>query len=160
MNREFCVFKSNKRCDNCGECETCDLDRSKKCNNCGKCLELEGYDMKSIRIDEIIEDEDEIKEYQQETKDIEIHSQHNAEDVNVDAFSEEGIDYINDDYTDEEYKFDYDGLEIIDELDKNVIYISDVDGLDEILQDESKMSQLTYEEFPGVIRFKKEKDIM
>lgn len=51
---KICILDSKKICDNCGECDRCDLDSTKKCNNCGRCLELEGYDTKAIKIDEII----------------------------------------------------------------------------------------------------------
>lgn len=50
---KLCVFESKKICTDCGECYRCDLNNNKKCNNCGKCLELEGYDTKAIKIDEI-----------------------------------------------------------------------------------------------------------
>jgi hypothetical protein len=50
---KLCVFDLKKICSNCGECDICDLNSNKKCNNCGKCLELEGYDTKAIKIDEI-----------------------------------------------------------------------------------------------------------
>ena len=53
-----CIFNARKICDNCGECEVCELNSNKKCNNCGKCLELEGYDVKAIKIDEVFEAEE------------------------------------------------------------------------------------------------------
>lgn len=49
----FCIFDLKKICSDCGECYICDLNKNKKCNSCGKCLELEGYDTKAIKIDEI-----------------------------------------------------------------------------------------------------------
>lgn len=53
-----CIFQDNKICDNCGDCESCDLDQSKTCDNCGKCLGGEtDYASKAVEIDEIIEDE-------------------------------------------------------------------------------------------------------
>ena len=57
MSKE-CIFNARKICDNCGECEVCELNSNKKCNNCGKCLELEGYDVKAIKIDEVFEAEE------------------------------------------------------------------------------------------------------
>ena len=53
-----CIFNDKKICNNCGECEVCELNSNKKCNNCGKCLELEGYDVKAIKIDEVFEAEE------------------------------------------------------------------------------------------------------
>ena len=42
-----------KLCDNCGECDRCDLDSSKICDNCGRCIEVtENY--AEIKIDKII----------------------------------------------------------------------------------------------------------
>ena len=59
MNK-ICIFDSRKNCNDCGECMICDLNRNKKCNNCGACLELEGHDMKEIKIDEIIDEVEEV----------------------------------------------------------------------------------------------------
>jgi hypothetical protein len=63
MGSKTCIFNTSKNCNNCGECDICDLDPKKKCNNCGKCLELEGYDIKAINIDEIFENDGDIEEY-------------------------------------------------------------------------------------------------
>jgi hypothetical protein len=53
-----CIFQENKICDDCGDCNTCDLDQSKICNDCGKCLGGEKeYASKAVEIDEIIEDD-------------------------------------------------------------------------------------------------------
>lgn len=79
-NKEkYCIFDSEKVCDDCGDCYICDLDPKKKCNNCGKCLELEGYDTRAIKLDEIIEDKEEIKEYQN-SKDAENKDENKDED--------------------------------------------------------------------------------
>ena len=59
-----CIFDKDKICDNCGECDRCDLDKNKKCNNCGKCLEMEGCDSRAIKIDEIFDDEEDSKDYE------------------------------------------------------------------------------------------------
>ena len=65
MNK-ICIFNEEKLCDECGDCTRCDLDSSKICNNCGKCLQMEGYDLKAIKIDDIIDDTDEAKLVQKE----------------------------------------------------------------------------------------------
>lgn len=67
MNK-LCVFDKAKKCDDCGECEVCDLNPKKKCNNCGKCLELEGYDIRAIKIEDIFEDNHELEEYEENDK--------------------------------------------------------------------------------------------
>lgn len=56
-----CIFNESKICNDCGECYICELDRKKKCNNCGKCLEMEGIDIKAIKIEEIMEEEEYIE---------------------------------------------------------------------------------------------------
>lgn len=167
MNREYCIFKSKKPCDNCGECERCDLNSNKKCNNCGKCLEQAGFDMKGIKIDEVIESEGEAKDYQDEVKREEnaVNSTENhyqlINDDKLEDFSDEDTDAdfeeLADDYT-EEYKYEEESLddvlqsEIFD--DENIEYIDDIEGLREMLEDDEKISEIAYEEFPGFIRIK------
>ena len=65
MNK-ICIFNDKKQCDDCNECNICDLDRTKICNDCGKCLELEGHDLKEVKIDEVIEDGEELEDINQE----------------------------------------------------------------------------------------------
>lgn len=89
MVNKACIFNTNKHCNNCGECDICDLDPRKKCNNCGKCLELEGYDVKAINIDEIFENDGDIREYDELDR---IHSNANVELENEEEFWE----YIDD----------------------------------------------------------------
>lgn len=62
---ELCIFNNNKKCNQCGECDKCDLYPGKKCNNCGKCLEIEGYDIRAIKIEEVFEKKDDISEYEE-----------------------------------------------------------------------------------------------
>ncbi|SKA76629.1 hypothetical protein SAMN05428976_102320 [Clostridium sp. USBA 49] len=63
-----CIFNKSKLCNNCGDCYVCDLNSDKKCNNCGKCIELEGYDLKAIKIDEIFYDNKELSQYEEMNK--------------------------------------------------------------------------------------------
>ncbi|ADK15162.1 MULTISPECIES: hypothetical protein [Clostridium] len=137
MNREYCIFDEKKSCNNCGECEVCDLDSNKKCDNCGKCLEMEGYDMKAIKIDQIIDDKEEVKEYQEE--DLE-----NSTKNNNDSHSQ-----LNDDENSQSDLKD-------DKI--NVQFIDDIDGLKEILEDREKYKDITHEDYPGLIRIKKKKE--
>ena len=62
---KHCVFDKNKVCNDCGECYICDLNANKRCNNCGKCLELEGYDVKAIQIDDLLEDSEDVAQYEE-----------------------------------------------------------------------------------------------
>lgn len=34
-----CIFEENKICNNCQECDRCDLDPNKICDNCGACID-------------------------------------------------------------------------------------------------------------------------
>jgi len=60
---KYCIFDEKKVCNDCGECNICEYNRDKICDNCGKCLEIEGYDVKAVKIDEVFEKtkEEEIK---------------------------------------------------------------------------------------------------
>ena len=60
MEKTMCVLDETKECDNCMECETCDLVPDKICDNCGKCLEIKEF--ASIKIDKIYTDPKDYKE--------------------------------------------------------------------------------------------------
>jgi len=149
-----CIFNVKKICSNCGECEVCELNSNKKCNNCGKCLELEGYDVKAIKIDEVFEDE--------ESGTIESNI---ASIDEIDAVNEDDKIYNE---TDELSKSeDYDSLLEAEELlkqnkdgfipenDEIWEYIDDIDGAAELLENVDENSGLLHEEFPGLITLKK-----
>lgn len=89
MSNKRCIFSVSKHCNNCGECDKCELNLHKKCNNCGKCLELEGYDVKAISIEEIFENDGDLKDYNEIDK---LHCDANAELGNDEEFWE----YIDD----------------------------------------------------------------
>ncbi len=155
MNKQ-CIFNFNKVCNDCGECNKCDLNSNKKCNNCGKCLELQGFDMKGIKIDEILEEKNDISEFNEEIKKIDNDSQENTEIekgnnreekkiCDAAEISSEKNEYItDDDIINEEFK----------DMDDNIEFIDDIEGLREILEGEGDSKDLTYEEFPGFIRIK------
>lgn len=50
---EKCVLDENKICNDCGECDVCDLTPDKKCDNCGKCIGLDA-DSRAIEIEDVI----------------------------------------------------------------------------------------------------------
>lgn len=83
---KMCILYEGKECDNCNECNICDLDKNKICNNCGKCLQMEGIDIRAVKIDEIIEDPEELKNFNEE----------NNEDPKEDDFIYDFIDDIKD----------------------------------------------------------------
>lgn len=49
-------------CNDCGECDRCDLDPNKICDNCGKCIEPD-KNYKIIKITKIVTDENERENY-------------------------------------------------------------------------------------------------
>ena len=36
---KYCILYDGKICNDCGECNRCDLDPNKICDNCGKCIQ-------------------------------------------------------------------------------------------------------------------------
>ena len=88
---KYCILDSNKLCNDCGECDVCDLDRNKKCNNCNKCLQG-NFDMRGIKIDKIIEDEN---------------STSSADDVdNNSSDNNSQCEFVGDDYTGPDFNED------------------------------------------------------
>ncbi|EDS77953.1 conserved protein containing Zn-finger domain [Clostridium botulinum C str. Eklund] len=123
---KLCILETNKECNNCGECNKCDLNPNKKCNNCGKCLELEGYDTKAINIEQIFEEDD--NDYDKE----EFKLSNEASDAsNIEELAE-----INKDLTESDVKMEY---------------IDDIDGLKELINDDTNTNSLINEVFPGFI---------
>ncbi|MFL0196376.1 hypothetical protein ACJDU8_12540 [Clostridium sp. WILCCON 0269] len=122
-----CIFNEKKLCNNCNECYKCDLNPNKKCNNCGECLEVEGYDTKAIQIDTIIEDEDDLKDYERENPEV--------------ILSDDDTHMKNDENNSEQ-----------PEQEVCIEFIDDVDGLREILEDKNKFEKMACEEYPGLIR--------
>lgn len=120
MNK-LCIFNKDKSCSECGDCYTCDINPNKKCSNCGKCLELEGYDIKAIEIDDILESNSEFGEFEELSK---MHD---------------------------------DALKLLCEDEEVWDYIDDIRELKDLIEDENKLNE--YEEFPGLIVYKKNKNI-
>jgi len=147
-----CIFNNKKICNNCGECDVCELNSNKKCDNCGKCLELEGYDVKAIKIDEVFEDEenekieeniylvDEIILSKEDNTKNEIDEQPKREESNSFLEAEELLKQGKDGY--------------IPQNDEVWEYIDDIDGVKELLENEEENSGVLHEEFPGLIRLK------
>ena len=52
-NPRLCLLDETKLCNDCGECDRCDLDPSKICDNCCKCLAIEEdeEDFRTVTID-------------------------------------------------------------------------------------------------------------
>lgn len=50
----ICVLNENKICNECGECDRCDLDKNKVCDNCCKCLDAVENDYADILIADVV----------------------------------------------------------------------------------------------------------
>lgn len=154
MRKEYCIFDDTKKCSDCGQCDICDLNSSKKCNNCGKCLEMEGIDTKAVKIASVIEDEEDAKvlqsiDYSYVEEDLELDD--SLDEIDEQLYDDQEDFVIEDDYTAkaEDYndEFGYD--------DEELEYIDDIDGLNEIFDDETKLREVTEEVFPGFYRIRK-----
>ena len=55
MENKKCILYDNKMCDNCGECNMCDLDPKKVCDSCGVCLDMDD-DYNTMDIDLVMEE--------------------------------------------------------------------------------------------------------
>lgn len=157
-----CIFNIKKICDSCGECEVCELNSNKKCNNCGKCLELEGYDVKAIKIDEVFEAEEldeELEEDFNDEKEINLfHTEKNNSENEIDvlAKSEELLKLQEyDSLLSEKEHTNLNKDDLIPENDEVWEYIDDIEGVKDLLENEEENSEFLHEEFPGLITLKK-----
>lgn len=123
---KHCIFQSEILCNNCGECDKCDLDSNKLCNNCGKCLQLDDYDSRAIGIDDLMED----------TLDVE-EDKYNFNEKRENEIDIESLSLLNKD---------------LEDSDIIIEYIDDVDGLSELIEDIDKEKKgLVREVFPGLM---------
>jgi hypothetical protein len=162
---KICIFNEKRVCVNCGECEICELNSNKKCNNCGECLELEGYDVKAIKIDEVFEDKEieKLKDNVHDKNKIDLTEDliklQSENEIQIDVDGEDQLEELPsiDEYdllsAEEEFlKLSGDGY--IPENNEVWEYIDDIDGARELLEEEDN-SGLLREEFPGLIVLKK-----
>jgi hypothetical protein len=80
-----CIYDKEKACNGCDECYTCDLNPNKRCNNCGKCLELEGYDIRAIEVEDIFETQNDLLDYDDLN---ELHDEANDDQADREGFWE------------------------------------------------------------------------
>lgn len=130
----------------------CDIYENKICDNCGKCLEMEGYDTKAIKIEDIAKTVDENKVLEEEYL-KELQAQKDAEErmdeeeVILDkdeelrrayeTFAEEN----NFDFADKEYEDAFDHIDY-----------------EENFLNEEELEEMTVEIFPGVRVLRKKKE--
>ena len=53
MTAKKCILDDAKICDECGECDYCDLNPFKLCDNCGKCIE-DNQEYRELKIDDVV----------------------------------------------------------------------------------------------------------
>lgn len=53
MPAKKCILDEKKLCDDCGECDYCDLNPFKLCDNCGRCIGM-NEEYRELKIDDMI----------------------------------------------------------------------------------------------------------
>ena len=107
MEKKKCLLYDNKMCDNCGECNMCDLDPKKVCDSCGACLDMDD-DYNTLDIDLVMEETDdpELLSFEEMFPDEAFGGDRSG------WYDEDDDDESDDDYTDE---YDVDGNFYYDE---------------------------------------------
>lgn len=154
-----CIFSSVKECNECGNCNICDLNSEKKCDNCAKCMELEGIDTKAIDFTAI--QSEEVKATSKKEAILDLDSMLNDENETVSAAlwgdskgnSNEELDVALKIENTEFSLEGYDPNETFD-MDENVVYLDDVEGLSEIMTDPEMKGMLLNENYPGLLKYK------
>lgn len=77
-----CILYDGKVCNDCGECNRCDIDPNKICDNCGKCLQRGSDEFNSIIYRYPAEDESENE------RECECDHHENGEELNSADFDE------------------------------------------------------------------------
>lgn len=138
--RDFVINNNSFDCDNCTIC-TC--EDGKICENCSKCLGVDGYESRAIKIDEVVEKNDDSNM----KIDLGDFSDFDVEDSEEDL--EEDVDYL----TESE-----DELPYVDAMEEgNWEYIEDIEGMEEMMH-ENNSSDVLVEQFPGLYVINKKKN--
>ena len=125
----------------------CDIYENKICDNCGKCLEMEGVDIRAIKIEDIAKDVKEnqvlIEEYEKELESLK-ESKENEDIANEELLKKEYEKLIKQgvikSVQDEEYEDAFDHIDYSENL------------------DDEELEEITDEVFPGVRTIKKVKN--
>lgn len=113
MEKKACILYDNKICDNCGECNMCDLDPKKVCDSCGACLDMDD-EYNTMDIDLVMEESDdpEMLSFEEMFPDDAFGGDRSGWDDEDDEDYDEGYededDYDNRDGFYEDEEFDYD----------------------------------------------------
>lgn len=131
------------------EDDYCDIYKNKICDNCGKCLEMEGIDIRAIKIEDISKTVEENKileeEYERELNSLKESKKMNENAINDEELKreyqklkDEGL--LDDAFFDEEYEDAFDHIDY-----------------DKTINDED-LEENTDEVFPGVRKIKKKRE--
>jgi len=133
----------------------CDIYKNKICDNCGKCLEMNGVDVRAIKIEDIAKtkEENEIleEEFLNEIKstlseeDLEEIEAQNLNLMDIYKKFKDDVNLVEDDYVNAENQEYEDAFNYIEYLDDNALNEEDIE-------------ELTEEIYPGVRRIKKKID--
>lgn len=119
------------------EDDYCDLYEGKICDNCGDCLELEGIDVKAIKIEDIAKTIEENEFLETEIKKaLEIEKEKEEEKFKIEALTAE--EFLGED-AETEYVDAFEHIEYLDDVE---------------LFDDLNLEEMTVEVFPGVRRLK------
>ena len=119
------------------EDDYCDLYEGKICDNCGDCLELEGIDVRAIRIEDIAKTIEENEFLESEMKKaLELARAEDDEKSEKEALTAE--EFLGEDME----------TEYVDAF-EHIEYLDDVELFDEL-----NLEEMTEEVFPGVRRLK------
>jgi hypothetical protein len=131
----------------------CDIYENKICDNCGKCLEINGIDIKAIKIEDIAKTQDENEFLEEEflnnlKSSLSEDDLHEIDEDNLDlkdiynrfAITTNDLNNSEGDFEDDDYEDAFDHIEYLDEIS---------------LMDDMNLDEVTEEIYPGVRKFKK-----
>lgn len=131
----------------------CDIYENKICDNCGKCLELDGVDIKAIKIDEIAKTKEENKVLEEEFLN-DLKSSLTEEDLNEIKEQDLNLSEIYKRYSesikDTDFNFDSEIEGEYEDAFEHMEYIEDLSDVNN-----ADFDEMTEEIYPGVRRIKK-----
>lgn len=84
---KYCILYDGKICNDCGECNRCDLDPNKICDNCGKCIQEPDPNSEFRSINFVASDDED-----REPEDNEMSEEEKLRQAAFDAFLDEPLE--------------------------------------------------------------------
>lgn len=128
----------------------CDIYENKICDNCGKCLEMDGVDIKAIKIEDIAKTKEENEVLEEEFLN-DIKSSLNEDEL--DEIREEKLD-LKDIYS--KFGYNLNSSSLVEEYEDAFDHIEYLDDVS--LLENGDIDELTEEIYPGVRKLKKSLD--